>query len=207
MKHLHPQAGIAIGPILFMLAILGIIASVMSSGGSGSFSTAGISDRVTTHIVSQANLIRSKIEECRLQYEIKGTNFSSEPCIGDTYPCADEMEGTAVAALTCPNDPLDVDGGEKSLWSGIRVAALPPPTSGFSPWMYFNGGDEQGRCIWTAPEKGNVDEGAKQGLLRAASKFTSQEIAYMPDSSTQKFVLYITRPNDMENLADLCRVP
>lgn len=207
MKRLPPSAGIAIGPILFMLAILGVIASVMSAGGSTSFGTAGVSDRVTTHITGQANLIRTKIEECRLQYEIKGRNYSSEPCLGDSYPCADEVDGTPVAELTCPNDPLKVDGSEHSLWSGLRVASFPPPSDGFTPWMYFNGGVEGGRCVWTAPIKGSVNVGAKQGLHRAAKKFTSQEIGYIEDSGSQKFVLYITRPSNMENLAELCTVP
>jgi len=201
---LEDNAGIAIGPILFILALLGILASVMSAGSGGSLGSAGITDRVKSDIVSQANLIRTKINECQMQYLINGTNNSSAPCAGDPYPCSDQTNGTAVSALTCPNDPLD-SGNERSLWTGLRVASLPPPTSGFGAWTYFNAGLTGGRCFYTAPTNGKSSAAIVDGLKRSAEKFTSQEISYDNTSASQKFVVFITRPTG--TVDSHCAVP
>lgn len=198
MRRLHPSAGIAIGPILFVLALLGIIATALSSGSGGGFGAAGIADRITADVVSQANMIRSKILECQMQYLVNGATFASSPCAGDSYPCSNQTNGTPVADLTCPNDPLKSGGAEQSLWSGLRVAMLPPPTKGFSAWTYINAGDSGGRCFWTAPIKGRSSN-VVQGLTRAAEKFTSQEVAYSSASSGQKFVVFVTTPTGTVN--------
>jgi len=192
MKPLPSDAGIAIGPILFVLAILGILGTFFASGGNSSLGTAGISDRVSSDIVGQANLIRAKIAECHMQYLVNGTNYASAPCAGDPYPCSDQSDGTLVSALTCPNDPL-AGSAEQSLWMGPRPASLPPATNGFNNWMYINAGSAGGRCIWTTPvspgNSGNID-----GLTQAAKKFTSQELSYDSGGGSQKFVVFITRP-------------
>lgn len=194
-RRLSPNAGIAIGPILFVLALMGILATVFSSGSGGSLGSAGVTDRVKADIVAQANLIRTKIHECHMQFLINGTNYSSAPCAGDQYPCSDQTNGTAVKSLTCPNDPLDASSNERSIWTGLRVASLPPPTSGFPDWTYFNGGLTGGRCIYTAPTSGNGSAAIVDGLRRAAEKFTSTEVSYDNGSASQKFVLFITQPS------------
>lgn len=204
MNRLPSNAGIAIGPILFVLAMLGILASVFASGGSGNFGAAGISDRVTADIVGQANLIRSKILECHTQYLVNATNFASAPCANDPYPCSDQTNGTLVSALTCPNDPLD-GSDERSLWTGLRAASYPVATKGFADWKYFNAGDAGGRCIWTAPTSGSSSTAVVDGLKRAATKFTSQELSYDNGSNSQKFVVFITRPTGVVNAH--CAVP
>ncbi len=194
MKRLHPCAGIAIGPILFVLAMLGILASVFASGGSSSLGSAGITDRVTADVVGQANLIRSKISECQMQYLVNGTNFASAPCTNDSYPCSDQTDGTLVSALTCPNDPLTGGGAEQGLWSGLRPASLPATSQGLNGWMYMNAGDAGGRCLWTTPTGGNSSAAIVDGLTRAAAKFTTQEVSYDSGSVSQKFVVFITLP-------------
>ncbi|MGE4352096.1 MAG: hypothetical protein AB7E52_07910 [Bdellovibrionales bacterium] len=193
MNRLDSTAGIAIGPILFILAMLGILASLFASDTGGSLGTASVSDRITNDVVAQANLIRSKISECQMQYLINGTNNATDAsCPNDPYPCSDQTNGTTVASLTCPNDPLD-GSSERSLWTGLRVASLPPATKGFNDWTYMNAGESGGRCIWTKPISSS--SGAiKSGLKRAAAKFTSQEVDYDESSSSQKFVVFITRP-------------
>lgn len=201
MKRFSSNAGIAIGPILFVLAMLGLLASMMASGGSGSFGSAGTADRVTADIVSQANLIRAKISECQMQFLVNGDVTPGGPC-SDQYPCSDTTDGTLVSDLTCPNDPLD-SGNERSLWMGLRPAAYPQPTQGFDQWMYMNAGDAGGRCIWTAPTSGPAS--FKEGLTRAATKFTSQEVSYDSGSNTQKIVVFITRPSGAAN--SKCTVP
>ncbi|MDD3182071.1 MAG: hypothetical protein PHD48_04620 [Alphaproteobacteria bacterium] len=205
MKRLHFSAGIAIGPILFILAILGILATVFAAGTGGSLGTAGIADRITNDIVGQANLIRSKISECQMQYLINGTNYASAPCLNDAYPCSDKTNGDLVSALTCPNDPLD-GSDQRSIWTGLRVASLPPPTQGFAEWMYINAGEDGGRCIWTAPT-GTKSTGIVDGLTRAATKFSTKEMDYDPTSNSQKVVVFITRPNGSGTIDSHCVAP
>src|SRR5579859_5398129 len=102
------SAGIAIGPILFVIALLAILAAVMAGGG-GDFQVAGGADRITADIGAQANLIRNTINECNLQYMLAVSTGSVAPS-ADTYPLSDTSTGTAVSALTC--NPT----GGNSLW-------------------------------------------------------------------------------------------
>ena len=134
MSRFPANAGIAIGPILFILALLGMIVSFMASSSSG-FNVAGAADRVNADIVNQANLIRTKISECYMQYIINGVNaaaLAAGTC-SDYYPCSDTTNGTLVSALTCPNDPLS-GGAQQSIWVGLRPSMLPQPSTGFTPW-------------------------------------------------------------------------
>ena len=191
------QAGIALGPILFILAILAIIGAVLASGGGG-FSVAGVADRVKADIVSQANLIRAKIYECNLMY---GTNGN-----GDGYPDSGGVS-VAIKNVNCTGDPA----GLQNIWTGNRAANLPPPTSGFSSatnlgWYYLNtnssgfgGTAVGGRCVWIKPNSKN--QGVVAGLTSAAAKFTSalandgkSEVNYNPDSANQRFVVWISSP-------------
>lgn len=201
-RSLSAQSGIAIGPILFVIAILALLAAVISAG-FGDFGVASTADRVAADVQSQANLIRAKINECNIKY---GTNANY-----DGYPASDATNGTVVSALNCAGDPA----GQQNLWSGARTTSLPPPTTGFNNWFYINtngaglgGPATGGRCMWITPSVNNPsgNSGIIQGLSKAASKFTNQttcsdaatcstaEVIYNPASSSQKFVLWITPP-------------
>lgn len=195
-QRLPADGGIVIGPILFILAILALLAGVLAAG-SGGFNTASVADRVAADIQSQANLIRTKIAECNLIRGSGGTNY---------YPVSDVSNGTLVSALDCAGDPT----GQKNLWTGARNTMLPPPTQGFNDWKYINtdstgtAAATGGRCIWTTPVGSNPqgDRGIVEGLSKAASKFTnssgfssSSEVIYDPSSTSQKFVLWITLPS------------
>lgn len=195
---LPDDAGIALGPILFVLAILGILAAVLSVG-STDFGVASVSDRLQADIPSQANLIRAKILECNLMY---GTNSNY-----DGYPqTADTVNGALVSTLNCTGDAT----GLQNLWTGARPAFLPPPTTGMNAWYYVNtngsgqgGTATGGRCIWTTPSVSSplTNKGIVTGLTKAASKFTSatsndgsSTVNYNPASATQRFVVWITLP-------------
>ena len=203
VKTLSPEAGIALGPILFVLAILGILAAVLSAGSS-SFSTAGTADRVTADTTTQANLIRAKINECNLMY---GTNNNF-----DGYPSSGG-ESIPVANITCSGDPE----GQQNIWTGNRMTSLPPPTSGFTSWHYLNTNKvglgtpaDGGRCIWIKP-LGAANPGIVGGLTRAAKKFTTTpandgaaEVNYNPESAGQRFVVWISAPPATGQEADDC---
>jgi type II secretory pathway pseudopilin PulG len=200
--HVHSQSGIAIGPILFVIAILGLLAAVMAAG-FGDFGVASIADRVAADVQSQASLIRTKINECNIKYGT-ASNF-------DGFPSSDATNGTLVSALDCSGD----QAGLQNLWAGERATTLPPPTTGFGQWYYINtngiglgGTPTGGRCIWIQPTGSNPsgNSGLIQGLSKAASKFTNQttcnsaatcgatEVIYNPASSSQKFILWISVP-------------
>lgn len=191
MKRLSPDAGIAIAPILFVIALLALLATVIAAG-TGDFATATSADRTYNDINTQANLVRTKINECNLKY---GTNNN-----GDGWPASDLTNGTPVCALACIGDPSTVETGtdcqgntitEQNLWSGIRPAQLPPPTAGFNQWYYINAGAGGGRCIWAQPT-GSASAGALSGLAKAASRFSSQEVVYNAGGTTKRFVVWIT---------------
>lgn len=196
-----PNAGIAIGVILFVIALLAILAAVIAAG-TGSFGTAAVVDRINADITTQANLIRSKIIECNTMY---GTNAN-----GDGYPDSGGTN-TDVANLNCTGD----SAGLQNLWSGARPAELPPPTSGFNDWQYvnsnssgFGGAATGGRCIYTEPSASSA--GITSGLAKAATRFRSNtsyvsgnEVIFDPDSASQKFVVWITQPTGTPNSACL----
>ena len=174
VSRLTSQSGIAIGPILFVLALLGIIAAVLATDSS-SMGGAAREDTITAEISTQANLIRSKFSECNM--------------IRDSWPAGDGT-GTLVSAVTCPGDP----SGQDNLWSGARPAQLAPPPAGFNNWTYYDySGSAGGRCVKIAPASGS-DPSVKNGLRRAAAKFTTQEVDYDANGSAQSFVVWITAP-------------
>jgi hypothetical protein len=190
---LPSDAGIAIGPILFILALLALLAAVLASGSSD-FQVAGSADRITADIVAQANLIRGAINQCNMEYTLDVSTGSVQP-VTNSYPPSDPREGTAVSALGCPAV------GKPSLWGDML---LPPPTSGFNPWTYIDASESgSGRCIWTTPSSPNPagNESITSGLTRAATKFNSatayspqSESLYDPKSASQKFIIWITMP-------------
>ncbi|MDR3425651.1 MAG: hypothetical protein P4M13_11370 [Alphaproteobacteria bacterium] len=193
-KKFPPSAGIAIGPILFIIALLAVLAAVMAAG-NGDFQVAGNADRITDDIAAQANLIRNTINQCNLQYSLAVSTGSVAPT-SDPYP-ATPASGL-VASLLC--DPT----GGAPLWnSGTSNILMPQPTNGFNPWSYIDSGTTGGRCIWTTPTSSDPKGSSSivSGLTRAAAKFNAStaatansEVIYNPASDSQKFVVWITMP-------------
>lgn len=174
-SRLPHESGIAIGPILFVLALLGILAAYMASDSSN-MGGAAREDTITAVLSSQANLIRSKFSECQM---IRGA-----------YPVGDET-GTLVSAVTCPGDPT----GQDNLWSGARPSQLAPPPTGFNGWTYYDySGSGGGRCIRITPAS-PTDPSVRNGIRRAAAKFTTQESAYDANGGVQSFIIWITFPS------------
>ncbi len=190
------SAGFAIGPILFVLAILAVLGAVMATGNN-SFQLSSKIDRISADIVAQGNMIRNTVNNCNLQYQMALSTGSADAIASDPpggFPDSNTTTGTNVSALLC--DPV----GTSSLWGAIL---MPRPTKGFGPWKYINNGPTNGRCIWIEP----LDAGSKSdaalvaGLTRAAAKFNSgtavnlsNEAIYNPSSDSQKFVIWITLP-------------
>lgn len=177
MQRHHPEAGIAIGPILFVIALLGVLAAVMASG-SGGMGTAIKADSITPVLHTQANLIRNKMFECNT--------------IRSVWPTSD-TNGTTIADVECSGDP----SGQRNLWTGARPTPLAPPPKDFDDWIYYDkSGSGGGRCIMIKPSSTSLAANAsfKQGIAKAYEKFTSQEAAYSSGGTNQKLIIWITRP-------------
>ena len=83
---------------------------------------------------------------------------------------------------------------------------LAPPTKGFDEWRYINKEiDGGGRCIWTAPTSAGGNSGNTAGLDMAKTKFSSQEVSFNNAGTSQRFVVFITRPTIPANLDDHCK--
>lgn len=158
MKRNFEQRGIAIGPILMVVALLAILGGLFSSG-LGSFSTNASVDRIRTDIRGQANLIRSKIQECYM------ITMGAQ---GFGWPIG---SGIDVRNLECPGDPA----GQQNIWSGRRPASLPPPVPGFGEWVYHN--YAQGRCIAITPIPAAATAAStRDGLRIVAALFNGNEV-------------------------------
>lgn len=183
------ESGVAVGVILFVIAILAVVAIAFSAGGNFIGSTLNI-DRVSKEVRAQGDLIRAKINEC--YKNINAIDHSG----GDYYPTSNYPtstgSGTLVESLTCPT----YGSGMDNLWTGQSPATLPNPPTGFEKWVYVNAGDSGGRCIRIQPLSGFVnDPSVKQGLVEAAGAFSGLELTFDPNSSSQRFILWLTKPS------------
>ncbi|MBI3418869.1 MAG: hypothetical protein HY053_01875 [Proteobacteria bacterium] len=208
-SRLSSQSGIAIGLILFVLAIIAAISVAFSV--SGNFMGTTITpDRVAQELKSQAALIRTKITECYRNgvdnknvecsgnIEVTPGVYSRSGCGTGKYPTDTTVfyptssgSGTAIESVNCPS----YGSGSQNLWSGQGSVFMPPPPQGFDHWYYVNAGDSGGRCIRIQPSSGNAtDSGIKSGIDIAASGYTSQEKVYDSAGSSQRFIIWITLP-------------
>jgi hypothetical protein len=198
-----PTAGIAIGPILFILAILGAIASMISMSSGGMGMATGI-DRTKMELSSQIQLVQTKIDECALlnrrsyneyrrdhAYDKDAPDF--DPAAETLYPPADAPEGILVRNYICP---ATRDHAETPLWAGgVRQAFLPPPPTGFGDWRFVNNG-ESGRCFFIQPESSKAagSKTIREGIAAALKKMPKTAYSYDPASPTQRIVIWVTRP-------------
>lgn len=208
-SRLSPQSGIAIGLILFVLAIIAVMSVAFSVTGAFTGSTL-TPDRISTELKAQAALIRSrimdcynnglqgKIVECSGNVDLGGGSYSRVGCGSGKYPTdttafypVSTGSGTAIEALDCPS----FGAGATNLWSGQTNLFVPPPPSGLDHWYYVNAGDTGGRCIRIQPSTGNTtDSGIKQGIAIAADNYTSLEKVYDSAGASQRLIIWITRP-------------
>lgn len=182
------DAGIAVGPILFVAALLAVFTALMSQN-NGVMSAAAVTDRIDQEVTSQANMIRQKVMECWM------VSMGKPSAAWPTSPAT----GTPVSAAACPADPAP-----NNLWTGQRPALLPQPPNGFDAWTYVNlatsasnpcgnppaGG---GICIYTQPTASWLNNTAlRDGLRRAAARFSAEEASWS-DSGNRRFTVWIRR--------------
>ncbi len=204
-KRLPSDAGIAIGVLLFALAIIAAVTIALTGGNMMGNSTATI-DRINAEVRSQADLIKAKIiqcyndgldakkVDCQNNTFVAGTGWTRAGCspIDTTafYPTSTGT-GTAMASVTCPSFTAS-----SNLWTGQQPTMLPPPSNGLAGWYYVNAGDSGGRCIRIQPVAGTVNDATvRAGLAQATNAFSANEVVYSAGSASQRFILWITRPS------------
>ena len=206
---LRVEAGIAIGPILFVIAALGLIATMISSN-IGSYSSAGAIDRTAAELPSQANLIRTRMNQCNIQLASQlaiQNNNVGVPVPGNCSRVADcaKDPATFVGVTAVPTPVASVTCNGANLWQGL---AYPQPSMGFAAWNYV-GNTTGGRCIYTAPTTASpaTNNRVVEAMKLVTKKFSTQttcnntstpctgEALYDPAAAAQKFVVWIGMPD------------
>lgn len=155
---LKPQRGIAIGPILFVVAILAVLVGALSSG-MGSFGGNATIDRIKSDVRGQANLIRAKIQECYMT-TMGSSDFG--------WPPGPTPNGTLLQDIICPGDP----SGMQNIWRGARPTSIPVNPVGFKDWVYFN--YDHGRCLILVPTD-KPSQATKDGMMSVSKYFGERE--------------------------------
>jgi hypothetical protein len=182
------SSGIAVGIVLFVLAIIAAVATAFSAAGNFTGSTINI-DRIKNEVRGQANLIYTKINECYLN--VKDVNHSGGSDYSTANYPASVGNGTLVENLDCPT----YGASTQNIWTGQSQTPYPPAPDGLGPWYYVNAGDVGGRCIRIQPPAGLVnDPSIRQGLIEAAAGFSDFERSFDSSSSSQRLIFWITRP-------------
>lgn len=204
-KRVSSESGIAIGVLLFALAIIAVLSVVMSAGSNMMGATPITIDRISADVKSQGQLVLSKIRQCVSE----GIDNKKLDCSNNTlvlgvptrsgcspidttvfYP-ASTGSGTVIESITCPA----YGTGMQNVWTGQQPSMLPPPSSGLEHWVYVNAGDAGGRCIRIQPLAATVDDTSiRNGLAQAAAAFSAAELSFSAGSSSQRFILWVTRP-------------
>lgn len=159
------EAGSALVYILIAIALLAALTMAFMNPSSNQ-TTSQNTFKTTSEMQSQAEFIRSAIQECVLVYPggdagvitfysaDRSHNYPLMPNDAYLNGCAGDgaIASTAVSDLRCPGNPGD-DECHTDMFGGTTGKFLPPPPALFGPWQYYNGAD--GVFLWT--ETTNTD--------------------------------------------------
>lgn len=206
-----PHSGIAIGPILMIVALIAVIVGAFSMGSSD-IGGAMRADQATAELRAQADQIRAKIQECVfITRQYATVALQADPVTGimpaDTrsdlqkgygWPGEGGLLGTAINVrdLDCPRDPT----GRQNLWTGMRPSTFPAAPSGFDNWVFVNHGDPRavnpgGTCIRIQPQAATAADGRiREAITKALRGLAPDEYTYNPGSSDQMIIIWLRRP-------------
>lgn len=161
------QRGFSFFAMIMVVVVIIAALSAAMMATSRTNETAMSDLRNSQLVVSQANLIRSKLINCAI--DIPGNNGGSFHL---PYPRADVE--TNVSGLTCPGTGL-------SLWTGSDAIFAPTAPFASQTWKYINDA--------TSVRISLSDSSPNNALTLAATKFGAAEVA---GSSSSTFILTIT---------------
>lgn len=191
------EKGSALIYILIAIALLAALTITFMEPSSQQTSTQN-TFKTLTEVETQANFIRSAVQECVLSYPkgdstIDNTITGTDPGARKNYPInpdSDHYSSSTVLPsgdrlvknLRCPgNNP----GGSnvfdhESVFAGGEGKYLPPAPDLFSEWQYYN--ETDGVFFWTATDKS--DAFLLAALAKLDEKFAECEADIIDTSET-----------------------
>ncbi len=146
MKQKSSQKGSALVYILIAIALLAALTVTFMDSSSQQTSSQS-SFNTITDINSQANLIRSTIQECVLTYPAGDAALTTS--VNTPYPLNPDSAyllnptvagNNIVSALRCPGNPGNSNDHVK-IFGGSSGKFVPPAPKLFLDWQYFSGVD------------------------------------------------------------------
>lgn len=180
----HSERGSALVYILIAIALLAALTATFMDSSSQQTSSQN-SFKAMNELQSQANLIRSAIEECVLKYPGGDSAIMSAPNMpypinpSSTYLTAPRPATDLVSGLRCPGDPGN-SADHKAIFGATSGKFLPPPPNLFDPWLYYNGSD--GVFFYTKTNK--TDAYLQDALSKLNDDFSGCEVDIVDASSS-----------------------
>lgn len=148
-----PQRGIAIGPILMIVALVAIIVAAFSQG-SGDISGAMRADQMTAELRAQADQIRAKIQECVFITRTRATvALQADPVTGlmpaDTRTDLQKgYEYPTVGTVTAWASGANYSAGNIVVQAGRYYAAVTSGAAGSTAPTHTSGSVSDGNIMW-----------------------------------------------------------
>lgn len=216
----HGERGSALVYILIAIALLAAL-TVTFMEPSSQQTTSQNTFKSAADIKSQADFIRTSVQECVLSYPggddtIPDAPAGAEEGYNNPYPMkptsthfATPAADDLVSALRCPGNPGDDPNASAEIFSGASGKFMPPPPDLFGPWQWYNQTD--GVFFWIATDKSDafiqsaLDKLDEQFAECEADKIDASggdvamesdaaNLATCPDGSTCFRVWMITKP-------------
>ena len=139
------QSGSALVYILIAIALLAALTSSFMKPSSQQ-TTSQSTFNTVTELNSQANFIRSAVQECVLTYPagedgLIGSTNTPYPINPSSTHLASPVADDEVQHIRCPGNPGGSSNDHSKIFSGASGKFMPPPPNLFEEWEYFNGSD------------------------------------------------------------------
>lgn len=167
-QYWNNNSGFVIGTLLLYIFLFGAIVTAITLSGRSYTQSIGI-DLCVSKVVAQANLIRTKVSKCVIDYPSgnNGTGFHLP------YPGASSLVNAST--LTCP-------GSSANLWTSGDAILLPATPIGFDAWGYIN----DATSVRISIQSSDISYGTC--MSKALGKFGADEATLVGDTLTIQIV-------------------
>lgn len=152
------QRGSALVYILIAIALLAALTSSFMKPSSQQ-TTSQSTFNTVTELNSQANFIRSAVQECVLTYPagedgLVGTTNTPYPINPSSTHLLTPALNDQARHIRCPGNPGGSSNDHSQIFSGASGKFMPPSPNLFEEWEYFNGSD--GVFFYIATDKSDA---------------------------------------------------